>query len=217
LSEYIYWGLLILALFYSMKVASKRDKNIKASREEFIKKYDFEFEERISRKREKQLHQHGFQFLLSVDEEEKTNVLWKQNEGEEFFIFDCEYIVSTSNHSSTVSKRAIYFKFPDKCLYHFELFPENMIEKLKQFLGNEDIDFDEFPVFSNNYSLRSKDKETFVLSFPRELIEFIGLQKGLSIEGRENCILIYHENSDYIDLYKMALRIKEILLRSPIK
>jgi len=217
LSEYIYWVLLILALFYSMHVASRRDKSIKTSREEFIKKHDFEFEERISRKRERQLHQHGFQFLLSVDEEEKTNVLWKQNEGEELFIFDCEYVVSTSNHSSMVSKRAIYFKFSGKTLYHFELFPENMVEKLKQFLGNEDIDFDEFPFFSNNYSLRAKNKETVILNFPRELIEFIGLQKGLSIEGRENCILIYHENSDYSDLYKMALSIKGILLRSSVK
>ncbi len=200
-----------------MQVASKRDKSIKTSREEFIEKHDFEYEERISRKRERQLHQHGFQFLLSVDEEEKTNVLWKQNENEELFIFDCEYIVSSSNHSSTVSKRAIYFKFSDKCLYHFELFPENMVEKLKQFLGNEDIDFDEFPVFSNNYSLRANDKETVILNFPKELIEFIGLQKGLNIEGRGNCILIYLENSDYSDLYEMALSIKEILLRRPIK
>ncbi len=200
-----------------MHVASKRDKSIKASREEFIKKHDFEFEERISRKRERLLHQHGFQFLLSVDEEEKTNVLWKQNESEELFIFDCEYIVSTSSHSSTVSKRAIYFKFPNKCLYHFELFPENMGEKLNQLLGNKDIDFDEYPVFSNNYSLRSKNKETLILNLPKELIEFIGIQKGLNIEARENCILIYHENYDYTDLYEMALSIKDILLRNPVK
>jgi hypothetical protein len=151
---------------------------------------------------------------MSVDDDDKTNVFWKRNENEEVFIFDCEYLDKMSESGIKVSKTAVYFEFPDECLYHFNLHPESIFEKLKQLLGNEDIDFDDYPIFSKNYSLRAENKETVILKFPRNLIEFIGSKKGINIEARKNSVLIYDKNTKYMDLYQLALNIKEILINS---
>jgi hypothetical protein len=102
-------------------------------------------------------------------------------------------------------------------LVHFNLHPENLFEKFKQLLGNEDIDFDDYPVFSKNYSLRAENKEIVVLNFPKELVEFIGSKKGVNIEARKNSILIYDKNANYVDLYELALSIKGILVRDSVK
>ena len=217
LLEYIFLGLIIIFVFYSMLDTAKEEKASEKSRDELINKQGFKFEERVSIKRERELHRHGFKFLLTVDDNVKTNVLWKESEEESFYIFDCEYTESTLNGCRIDSKRAIFYKTSNTDLYNFELYNEGMFGKLNSLLGNEYNDFDEVPIFSKDDLLKTKNTETTLSTLPRELVEFISSQKGINIEARESCLLIYDGISNYSKLFEIASKIRDILLRHTTK
>ncbi|WP_299461462.1 SulP family inorganic anion transporter [uncultured Microscilla sp.] len=77
----------------------------------------------------------------------------------------------------------------------FTLGREHLLAKLIQSVGYGDIDFDDYPGFSEAYLLKGEKEEEIRALFSRELIDFLEKNQGFNIESRNNNILIYKEKA----------------------
>ncbi|WP_157964765.1 hypothetical protein [Algibacillus agarilyticus] len=207
--------ILFFVLIISGYYASKREKKFNVTRLDFISKFSFKEEGDIYR----ELHKHGFRLLNFTDEDyEVCNIIRKECEKEDVYIFDFVYTskyADRSNSSKPSTLRAVFFKFKSKKLYSFELFPENVFEKIKQLFGFADIDFSDHPNFSKRYVLKGEDESEVRARFPKQLITNVENLKGVCIEARESCLLTYNlhegEFADYEKLYKNAVSFADSL------
>ena len=79
----------------------------------------------------------------------------------------------------------------------FTLTTEDFMHKILQSVGYEDIDFDEFPAFSEKYLLNGEDKVKIRDFFNPKLINFLEEKDNLdiSIETKSNQIAVYQGKS----------------------
>ncbi|MFT5297447.1 MAG: hypothetical protein ACI9YH_003479 [Colwellia sp.] len=211
--EFIFLGIILIALIFTSKIASKKKLEFKGSADKFLTAYKFEKVSSIS----SELYRHGFSIFDLGEDGLIENILQKVNSSNETYIFDYKY--SANNQAQQLStQRAVFIKFPNDLLYNFDLKPESIYDKLKQAIGYEDIDFAEFKIFSRKYALHSSDRNKIEKQFPHELMKVLETKDGVFIESRRNCILLYnnewHELSEHEPLYTEATKYKELLLAS---
>ncbi len=97
----------------------------------------------------------------------------------------------------------------------FNLGKENLLAKVWQTLGYEDIDFDEYPKFSEYYLLQGLNSLEIRGFFHAELIEFLEENQDFNVESYNNRILIHknltlmnrNEMEDAIDFAEKLLDI----------
>lgn len=97
----------------------------------------------------------------------------------------------------------------------FTLTHESLLAKVLQTVGYEDIDFAEYPSFSNYYLLKGIRESEIRKFFTQELIEFLENNQEFSLESNENKILIrkqmslmsHHEIEDCIRFAEQFLKI----------
>lgn len=77
----------------------------------------------------------------------------------------------------------------------FTLGKERLLAKLIQSVGYGDIDFDDYPGFSEAYLLKGEKEQEIRDFFTNELITFFEKNQGFSMESRNNNILIYKEKA----------------------
>ncbi len=208
--DFIFLGVLLIALIFSSKIAAKRKLEFQGLTSQFLTTYNFEKVTFIS----SDLYKQGFSIFDLNSYEQIENILKKNNRADDTYIFDFNY----ANNNGSVTQRAIFIRFPNKTMYNFDLKPEKMFDKIKQKLGSEDIDFQEFKEFSQKYALHSLDRKTVEAKFPNELIKILQNKDGVIIESRKNCMLIYNKDghgfSAYESFYTEATKYKELLLAS---
>ncbi|QBY04924.1 hypothetical protein E2K93_11255 [Thalassotalea sp. HSM 43] len=206
--------ILVVGVFTS-KLATKKKADFKESADKFISAYGFKRVTSIS----SELHRHGFS-IFDLDEDGLLeNILLKTNASSDVYLFDFQYSIKDGGRSSqSATQRVAFIKLNNDLLYSFDLKPESYFDKIKQAIGFEDIDFDDFKKFSNKYALKSSDKERVEKSFPQKLMKMLEEKEGVFIEARKNCILIYikggHELSAYEPLYNDAVAYKKLLIES---
>jgi hypothetical protein len=216
--DIIFWGVLLVALIVTTRIATKREKKFAVTREQFIAKYSFVEEGYVY----SEISKHGFSLIDRASgnygDYEATNVLSKLKSNDHFFIFDFQY---TPKHAdkSTASKlatiRAVLIKLKDREVPHFDLLPETVFEKIKQAFGSSDIDFENHPEFSRKYVLKSYGSDDLKVTFPERLVQHLESRDGFFIEARKKYLLIYKneggEFADYEALYKEAEAINNFL------
>lgn len=77
----------------------------------------------------------------------------------------------------------------------FTLGREHLLAKLIQSVGYGDIDFDDYPEFSEAYLLKGEKENEIRSLFSNELIDFLEKNQGFNIESRNNNILIYKDKA----------------------
>jgi len=77
----------------------------------------------------------------------------------------------------------------------FTLGRESLLAKLIQSVGYSDIDFDEYPGFSEAYLLKGEKEPEIRKLFNDELITFLEKNQGFNMESRNNNILIYKDKA----------------------
>ncbi len=107
-------------------------------------------------------------------------------------IFDYQYTVGGGNHQATLVQTVALLESPTLDIPPFLLKPESMFDKLGGVLGlHDDIDFDEYPEFSNMYVLQSPDESGVRELFHTELVETLQEKKRTSIEAVPGLVIIY--------------------------
>jgi len=77
----------------------------------------------------------------------------------------------------------------------FTLGRESLLAKLIQSVGYSDIDFDDYPGFSEAYLLKGEKEAEIRKLFNDELITFLEINQGFNMESRNNNILIYKDKA----------------------
>jgi hypothetical protein len=86
------------------------------------------------------------------------------------------------------------FRLPDLHLATFTLQPEQLVHKLFA-AGFGDINFTEFPVFSEMFLLTGPDEVEIRRLFDREVIGTLESKRGITIEGQGEEMLVYRSTS----------------------
>ena len=119
----------------------------------------------------------------------------KQDDLQFTAVFDYAYTIS-SNNSSKTYRQSVYFRYSKElALPHFVMVPEKWYHRLGTYLGMQDIDFVEYPMFSKNYLLQGNDEDYIRHHFNHpELVRFFDRNKSYSMEGMNYLLILYvHE------------------------
>ena len=80
----------------------------------------------------------------------------------------------------------------DRELPEFSLSTEHFYHKIIEFIGFEDIDFDEYPEFSQKYRLKGKDENAIRQLFtPHVILTLLSENLESNIEAKGNFIIVY--------------------------
>lgn len=109
--------------------------------------------------------------------------------------FDYAYTVSTGKTTITF-RQTVYFRYSKAlALPHFILVPEKWYHRVGSYFGMQDIDFVEYPEFSQQYLLRGKDEDYIRYHFDHpEMVRYFRKQGGLHMEGMNYLLILYSHN-----------------------
>jgi hypothetical protein len=122
-------------------------------------------------------------------------IIQEKDELEFTSLFDYAYTISTGK-SSVTFRQTVYFRYSKSlALPHFVMVPEKWYHRLGTYFGMQDIDFVQYPDFSQNYLLRGKDEEYIRYHFDHpEMIRFFDKQGFYSLEGVNYLMILYMHN-----------------------
>lgn len=180
-------GLLVILIVWAQWLSEqKRRKNLT----EVSRRIGFYFS---PEPREDTLSELGvFKLFRTGHSHEIFNVLqgnWKKIE---WLVFDYKYTVGRGRSSRIHNQTVAYvnldsFKFPP-----FYLGPESLINKIGEVLGFKDIDFKNYPEFSQRYLLKSPEEENIRNLFtPQVLRAFEKNEEKINIEAEGNKFIYY--------------------------
>ena len=152
-----------------------------------------------------------------------TNVMHAQDDWlkMEARVFDYRYTIH-SGKSSRVFRQTVFFMQSKQLgLPEFLLKPENIFHKIGQLLGMQDIDFEEYPAFSNQYLLKGDDEDYIRATMNDQVLKFFTVEKNWTLEGVNYYLLFYRNNkllhpSQIRRFYQKGLKICEMLSQDKI-
>jgi hypothetical protein len=131
-------------------------------------------------------------------------------------VFDYKFIVGGGNSTRRISQTVFLVDSKKLGLPHFSMKPENFFHKIGEKLGMQDIDFEEYPAFSDQYLLRGEDEGLIRSTMSPEMLQFFTLEKYWSLEGINYFFIFYKWNKilpvDQVQkMHKKGLEIFEML------
>lgn len=120
----------------------------------------------------------------------------------EMHLFDYHYTISTGKSSYTFKQTVFFVQSKRLGLPQFLMKPENFFHKIGHFLGIKDINFEEFPEFSNQYYLKGPDEEFIRAALNEKVLRFFTVEKNWSLEGI-NYFLIFYCNDTILPPQKI--------------
>ena len=113
-------------------------------------------------------------------------------------------------------------EFPGTPIPGFRLEEETIMDRLRDSMTQEDIDFDSFEAFSRRFMLRGDDSQSIRDFFTRERIEFFDSLNDLEVESTGNAILLRHTKGllppdRYLEWIQLAVSMSEQFRNQPGK
>jgi hypothetical protein len=122
------------------------------------------------------------------------NLMTKRRSRVVVMVFDYRFTQGSGKNSRTRNQTVVAFESPRLDLPAFECRPENVFHKIGQVFGYQDIDFEEDPEFSKSTVLRGEDVLRIEMMMNGDIRNFIKHQKVLSIEGKNNLLVVYQQS-----------------------
>jgi hypothetical protein len=129
------------------------------------------------------------------------------------YIFDYRYLLWAGKSTRRVEQTVFFLESRKLGLPEFYLRPENFFHRIAETLGLvEDIDFEEYLDFSNNYRLTGSDEEYIRHNFQDEILRFFAIEKGWSMEGLGFYLVLYKKGkvlapNVIADFYRKGMRV----------
>lgn len=118
-----------------------------------------------------------------------SNVLRGYWNGVETIVLDCKV-----GHGKNASRQTVAaFQLSGRAFPAFELKPETLLQKLGSALGYQDIDFEAYPEFSQNYVLRGTEENAVRRVFSAAVLHFFERERGWWVEGTGDWLAVYRE------------------------
>lgn len=112
--------------------------------------------------------------------------------GQEVLIFDYEFRQG-SDSGVTYSQTVALLPNLKAALPVFRLVPETSDHKIAQWFGYQDIDFADYPEFSQLYLLRGPDEAAIRQAFGPPVLELFERNRMWSIESQDGHLLVYRD------------------------
>ncbi len=109
-------------------------------------------------------------------------------------IFDYRYTISSGKSSKTFKQTVFFVQSKALGLPKFYLRPEHFFHKIGAWLGIEDIDFEHFPVFSDQYHLKGEEEQIIREAFTEDVLHYFTIESGWQLEGLNYYLIVYKEN-----------------------
>lgn len=132
-----------------------------------------------------------------------------------YHIFDYKYTVAYGNHVKTYDQTVFFANSRELGLPAFIMKPENFGHKLGMYLGWEDINFENYPVFSDKYHLKGDDPDFIRHAFSDQVLKFFSNTSGWTVEAA-NYYLIFYAHDSLVpanilqDFYRLGTGIAEL-------
>lgn len=120
-----------------------------------------------------------------------TNLISKESEDLKWYVFDYKYIVSTGNSAQQFKQTVFFINSKKLGLPEFLMKPEGFFHRIGKWLGIEDIDFDSFPRFSDNYFLKGEYESFIRETFNNHILRLFCIEKDWWMEGMGYYLIIY--------------------------
>ena len=163
-----------------------------------------------------------FRLFRSGRRKEITNIFQKRDEflDLEASIFDYKYVRGGGKNRKTIKQTVFFVKSKRLGLPHFLMKPETFFHRIGTYLGMQDIDFEEYPTFSQNYLLQGEDEEYIRATMDDEVLKFFSVEKDWSVEGVNYYLIIYKKNKLLAPrrikhLYQKGMDIYKLLVYEP--
>jgi len=76
--------------------------------------------------------------------------------------------------------------------------PEYFFHRIANFFGINDIDFEEFPEFSKQYLLKSKEEDLLRGKMSNEILHYFTIEKDWCLEGINYYLILYIEEGLFL-------------------
>ncbi len=106
-------------------------------------------------------------------------------------VFDYQYVIQAGNTPVRHRQTVFFIKAKDLDLPELYLKPEHFFHKIASFFGMDDIDFEEYPEFSDRYLLKGEDEERIRRRMTKEVVHFFTLERGWYLEGVNYYMVLY--------------------------
>jgi len=120
-----------------------------------------------------------------------TNVMTGRAGGQEVKLFDHQYTTGGGKESHTSRQTVVLFPGGGQHLPDLVLAPENILHKIGQTFGYQDIDFDSYPAFSSRYLLRGRDDYAIRSAFSPDTLSFFEQHQGWHVEVQGGSVGVY--------------------------
>ncbi|MCB0653138.1 MAG: hypothetical protein KDC85_17830 [Saprospiraceae bacterium] len=147
-----------------------------------------------------------------------TNVLSMKDSMLDFHlrIFDYKFVVGAGNSTRRISQTVFFVDSKKLGLPHFSMQPEIFFHKIGQHFGLQDLDFEAYPAFSDQYLLRGEDESLIRSTMSKDMLQFFTLEKYWSLEGMNYYFIFYKWNKilpvdQVYQLHKKGLQLFEML------
>lgn len=113
-------------------------------------------------------------------------------------IFDYQYLIGRNDHSTCFTQTVLLFYDPMLNLPSFFLRKEQFHHKLCDWVGNVDINFPDFPDFSNHYRLLGGDMESIQALFQPNVLKFYEREQ-LCTDGTGSYLMLFPSDTNMIN------------------
>ncbi|UIE37053.1 DUF3592 domain-containing protein [Leptodesmis sichuanensis] len=122
---------------------------------------------------------------------EVSNVLRKRSVKGETILFDYEFEEGSGDRSNRYQQTVAACHVPNRNLPQFSLRPEYGFDKIGEFFGQQDIDFESSPEFSKSYRLQGELEPAIREAFNFKVLQFFSQNPHWWLEGRGEWLIIY--------------------------
>jgi len=119
------------------------------------------------------------------------NEMWGNIGGMDITLFGYQYTESSGKHSRNYNQTVLSIDHAGANFPDFELRQENLLHKIGQAFGYQDIDFTSYPEFSSKYLLRGSNESKIRRLFSPEVIKFIESKNEICIEAKRDTLIFY--------------------------
>ncbi len=136
-------------------------------------------------------------------------------------IFDYKFTVGSGKNSRTLRQTVFFMQSKKLGLPEFLMKPEHFFNKVGNYLGlQQDIDFENFPDFSDQYLLKGEDEEMVRYIMSNDLLQFFTIEKDWALEGINYYLIFYKRNSilspeGIQELYEKGMYVYDLLSEEP--
>lgn len=151
-----------------------------------------------------------------------SNVLQASVGFTDVYLFDYSYMVSTGKSSKRVHQTVFFAKNREWALPDFKLKPEGWWQKIQQYFGKKDINFEEHPDFSKKWWLTGEFEALVRDSFSPEVRQFLEENPPMTVEGNNYYLIAYKpkralDHAEGTLFYDKCLKLIELLQKKEQK